>query len=81
MVQPFLISEQSGRCVRLNYVLRQAKTALKMFDKLPHERPVYGAATEVIQDLDVFLEGSCNASDIDWIRFVITFFIAEIIGG
>ena len=80
MVQLFLIREQSGPPTELNYAVRQGKSGPKMLDKARHGGPMFEAVTGVIHKVNTFLEGSSNFSGIGRIRFLINFFIAEIIG-
>ena len=60
MVQLFLISEHFDPPMDVNYAVRQAKIASKMFDKPRQGGWIRGAAAGVIQKFDTFLEGSCH---------------------
>ena len=66
--------------MEVNYSLRQGKTDSKILDKLPIGGTICEAVTGVIQHFDTFLEGSWSGLSAQWSRFLINFFIGEIIG-
>ena len=66
--------------MEVNYSLRQGKTDSKILDKLPIGGTICEAVTGVIQHFDTFLEGSWSVGCSHRSRFLIKFFIGEIIG-
>ena len=65
--------------MEVNYSLRQGKTDSKILDKVPIGGVNCEAVTGVIQNFDTFLEGSWSGGWCHRSRFLINFFIGEII--